>query len=138
MPGAKEIKEMMMDRIKKRSKLVRPMMIPFILYIGALVISVNYLDTISTNWKYGIALLPVVPAVWMALGVIKAINQLDELEQKIMFEGAAFSLLTTTLGLMVFGFLKQVWVEQPSFPYIIIFMMFMWLIGKLRGNRKYR
>ncbi|HSG24629.1 MAG TPA: hypothetical protein VLA32_00810 [Anaerolineales bacterium] len=129
---------MMIDRIKKRSKLVRPMMIPFILYIGALVISVNYLDTISTNWKYGIALLPVVPAVWMALGVIKAINQLDELEQKIMFEGAAFSLLTTTLGLMVFGFLKQVGVEQPSFPYIIIFMMFMWLIGKLRGNRKYR
>ena len=127
-----------MDKIKRRSKLIRPMLVPLILYIGALVISVNYLDSISSNWKFAIALLPVVPALWIALGVIKAINQLDELEQKIMFEGAAFSLLTTTLGLMVFGFLKQVGVEQPSFPYIVLFMMFMWLIGKLRGNRKYR
>ena len=127
-----------MDKIKRRSKLIRPMLVPLILYIGALVISVTYLDSISSNWKYAIALLPVVPALWIALGVIKAINQLDELEQKIMFEGAAFSLLTTTLGLMVFGFLKQVGVEQPSFPYIVLFMMFMWLIGKLRGNRKYR
>ena len=127
-----------MDRLKRRSKLIRPMLVPLILYIGALVISVNYLDTVSSFWKYGIALLPVVPAVWIALGVIKAINQLDELEQKIMLEGAAFSLLITTLGLMVFGFLKQVGVEQPSFPYIILFMMFMWLIGKLRGNQKYR
>jgi len=129
---------MMMDRIKRRSKLIRPMLVPLILYIGALVISVNYLEAITSNWKYAIALLPVVPAVWIALGVIKAINQLDELEQKIMLEGAAFSLLITTLGMMVFGFLKQVGVEQPSFPYIILFMMFMWLIGKLRGNRKYR
>ena len=127
-----------MDKIKRRSKLIRPMLVPLILYIGALVISVNYLDSISSNWKFAIALLLVVPALWIALGVIKAINQLDELEQKIMFEGAAFSLLTTTLGLMVFGFLKQVGVEQPSFPYIVLFMMFMWLIGKLRGNRKYR
>lgn len=127
-----------MDRIKRRSKLIRPMLVPLILYIGALVISVNYLEAITSNWKYAIALLPVVPAVWIALGVIKAINQLDELEQKIMLEGAAFSLLITTLGMMVFGFLKQVGVEQPSFPYIILFMMFMWLIGKLRGNRKYR
>ena len=127
-----------MDKIKRRSKLIRPMLVPLILYIGALVISVTYLDSISSNWKFAIALLPVVPALWIALGVIKAINQLDELEQKIMFEGAAFSLLTTTLGLMVFGFLKQVGVEQPSFPYIVLFMMFMWLIGKLRGNRKYR
>lgn len=127
-----------MDRIKRRSKLIRPMLVPLILYIGALVISVNYLEAITSNWKYAIALLPVVPAVWIALGVIKAINQLDELEQKIMLEGAAFSLLITTLGMMVFGFLKQVGVEQPSFPYIILFMMFMWLIGKLRGNRKYK
>lgn len=127
-----------MDRFKRRSKLIRPMLVPLVLYIGALVISVNYLDSISSNWKYAIALLPVVPAVWIALGVIKAINQLDELEQKIMLEGAAFSLLITTLGMMVFGFLKQVGVEQPGFPYIILFMMFMWLVGKLRGNRKYR
>jgi hypothetical protein len=127
-----------MDRIKRRSKLIRPMLIPLVLYIGALAISVTWLDTITSGWKYVVALLPVFPAIFITTGVINAINQLDELEQKIMLEGAAFSLLITTLGLMVFGFLKQVGVEQPSFPYIIIFMMFMWLIGKLRGNRKYK
>jgi UDP-N-acetylmuramyl pentapeptide phosphotransferase/UDP-N-acetylglucosamine-1-phosphate transferase len=114
------------------------MLIPLVLYIGALVIMVTYLDTVTSGWKYVIALLPVFPAIFIALGVINAINQLDELEQKIMLEAAAFSLLITTLGLMVFGFLKQVGVEQPSNPYIIIFMMFMWLVGKLRGNRKYK
>jgi hypothetical protein len=127
-----------MDRIKRRSKLIRPMLIPLVLYIGALAISVTWLDTITSGWKYVVALLPVFPAIFITTGVINAINQLDELEQKIMLEGAAFSLLITTLGLMVFGFLKQVGVEQPSFPYIIIFMMFMWLVGKLRGNRKYK
>lgn len=127
-----------MNRIKRRGKLIIPMLIPLALYIGALVISVTYLDRVTSNWKYGIALLPVLPATFIALGVINAINQLDELEQKIMLEGAAFSLLITTLGLMVFGFLKQVGVEQPGYPFIIIFMMFMWVIGKLRGNRKYK
>jgi len=127
-----------MDNIKRRSKLTRPMLIPLVLYIGAVAIMATYLDSITSGWKYVIALLPVLPAIFIALGVINAINQLDELERRIMLEGAAFSLMTTTLGLMVFGFLKQVGVEQPSAPFIIIFMMFMWLVGKLRGNRKYK
>jgi hypothetical protein len=114
------------------------MLIPLVLYISAVVIMATTLDSITSGWKYVIALLPVFPAIFIALGVINAINQLDELERRIMLEGAAFSLLTTTLGLMVFGFLKQVGVEQPTAPYIIIFMMFMWLVGKLRGNRKYK
>jgi UDP-N-acetylmuramyl pentapeptide phosphotransferase/UDP-N-acetylglucosamine-1-phosphate transferase len=127
-----------MENIKRRAKLIRPMLIPLVLYIGAVVIMATYLDTVTSGWKYVIALLPVLPAIFIALGVINAINQLDELERTIMLEGAAFSLLTTTLGLMVFGFLKQVGVEQPTAPFIIIFMMFMWLVGKLRGNRKYK
>jgi hypothetical protein len=114
------------------------MLLPLILYIGALAIMTTYLDTVTTGWKYALALLPVFPAIFIALGVINAINQLDELERTIMLEAAAFSLLITTLGLMVFGFLKQVGVEQPTAPYIILFMMFMWLVGKLRGNRKYK
>ena len=127
-----------MDRIKRRSKLLKPMLVPLMLYIGALVIMVTWLETVSSGWKYALALLPVLPAIFIALGVIKAINQLDELERTIMLEAAAFSLLITTLGLMVFGFLKQVGVEQPTAPFIILFMMLMWLIGKLRGNRKYK
>jgi hypothetical protein len=114
------------------------MLIPFVLYVGALVIMTTYLDSVTSGWKYVIALLPVVPAVFITLGVINAINQLDELERRIMLEAAVFSLMTTTLGLMVFGFLKQVGVEQPTAPYIILFMMFMWLVGKLHGNRKYK
>lgn len=127
-----------MNTIKRRARLIRPMLVPLVLYIGALVIMVTYLDSVTSGWKYVIALLPVFPAIFIALGVINAINQLDELERRIMLEAAAFSLLTTTLGLMVFGFLKQVGVEQPTNPYIIIFMMFMWLVGKLLGNRKYK
>ncbi|MEN8242659.1 MAG: hypothetical protein ABFS17_12105 [Chloroflexota bacterium] len=127
-----------MDNIKRSSKLIKPMLIPLGLYIGALAIMVTWLDTVTSGWKYAIALLPVLPAIFIVLGVIKAINQLDELEQKIMFEAAAFSLLVTTLGLMVFGFLKQVGVEQPTSPFIILFMMVMWMVGKMRGNRKYK
>jgi UDP-N-acetylmuramyl pentapeptide phosphotransferase/UDP-N-acetylglucosamine-1-phosphate transferase len=127
-----------MENIKRRAKLIRPLLIPLVLYIGAVAIMASYLDTVTSGWKYVIALLPVLPAIFIALGVINAINQLDELERTIMLEAAAFSLLLTTMGLMVFGFLKQVGVEQPSAPYIILFMMFMWLVGKLRGNRKYK
>jgi UDP-N-acetylmuramyl pentapeptide phosphotransferase/UDP-N-acetylglucosamine-1-phosphate transferase len=127
-----------MDRVKHRAKLIRPLLIPFVLYVGALVIMVAYLDSVTSGWKYVIALLPVLPAIFITLGVINAINQLDELERRIMLEAAVFSLMTTTLGLMIFGFLKQVGVEQPPSPFIIIFMMFMWLLGKLLGNRKYK
>ena len=54
----------------------------FIIYIALLAISLNLIENNpNSTWRYIVALLPMIPGVVIALGVVRAIIQMDELEQ---------------------------------------------------------
>lgn len=55
------------------------LILPLITYIGLLAISLNWIENNpNSNWKYVVALLPTIPGVVIALGVVRAIMHLDE------------------------------------------------------------
>lgn len=127
-----------MKRIKERLILIRPLFVPLILYIGTLAISANsqFADPLTlVNWL--VMALPIIPAVFLGLGLIKAINKLDELERKIIYEAASFSFVVTFLALMGFGFFTRADIQVTNPLYISLFMAVLLLIGKLLGNRRY-
>ena len=128
-----------MKRIKERAKLVRPLLIPLIIYIGLLTFSFFWLNN-NPNDKWGvtIALLPIIPAIFIGFGVLKAIGKLDEMERRVLLEGAAFSFMGTFLLLTAIGLLDQVNFPQPNGIYISAFMLFLWLIGKFWAQKKYK
>ena len=44
-------------------------------------------DHPDSPWRYEVALTPMIPGIWMAAGVVRAIQKLDELERRILLEG---------------------------------------------------
>jgi hypothetical protein len=129
----------MFERIKQRAKLIRPLLIPFIFYIGLLAFSLKWLEeNPDSSWRIAVALLPLIPGIFIALGIVRAILQLDELERRILLEGIAFSFAMTFILVLSFGLLDIAGVPMLNGSYIALFMAVFWLIGKLWGNWKYK
>jgi uncharacterized membrane protein len=129
----------MFERIKQRAKLIRPLLIPFIFYIGLLAFSIKWLEeNPESSWRIVVALLPLIPGILIALGIVHAITQLDELERRILLEGIAFSFAMTFILVLSYGLLDLAGVTILNGSYIALFMAIFMLIGKLWGNRRYR
>jgi hypothetical protein len=127
------------ERIKKRAKLIRPLFIPLILYIGLLTFAMFWLlANEDSPWRYVVVLTPMIPGIFIALGIVRMIGQLDEMERRILLEGAAFSFALTLILMLSLGFLEAAGMEPISGMYVAMLMASLWIIGKLWGNWRYR
>jgi hypothetical protein len=77
------------------------------------------------------------PAIWIAVGVIRAVRKLDELARGILYEGLAIAALMTFLLLLGLGLLELAGFPSPNSAYLALFMAVAWLIGKLLVARRY-
>ncbi len=129
----------MIERAKERFPLIRPLLIPVLLYIGLLVWSLNWLQSHPDSaWRYLVALAPMLPGIFIALGILRAIRRLDELAQKILLEGMSVSFFFTLILTLSLGLLSMAGLPQPNTVYISLFMVVMWLAGKLFFSGKYQ
>lgn len=129
----------MKDRIRYRLGLIRPLLVPLILYIGTLAFAMQWLAANpNTGWRYVVALAPMLPGIWMALGMLRAMVRLDELERRILLEAAAGSFAITLLLMLSMGLLGFAGLAQLNGVYIAGLMAMLWLLGKLWGNWKNR
>ncbi len=129
----------MLERIKERRKLIRPLLVPCILYIGLLAFSTNWAtENPESPWRVAVALTPMLPGIVIAFGVVRAIMQLDELERKALLEGLAVSFMGTLMLVMSMGLLSAAGIVQLNGAYIALFMVVLWFIGKLWATRRYQ
>jgi hypothetical protein len=129
----------MIERAKERFPLIRPLLIPVLLYIGLLAWSLNWLQSHPDSaWRYLVALAPMLPGIFIALGILRAIRRLDELAQKILLEGMSVSFFFTLILTLSLGLLSMAGLPQPNTVYISLFMVVMWLAGKLFFSGKYQ
>lgn len=127
-----------MVRFKERFKMLRPVLVPFVFYIGALAFSASWLeDNPDSSFRSFLSLVPIFPAIWIAFSLVNFLKKLDELEQRIINEAASFSFMFTFLLLLTMSFLGQAGIEMPDPVFIVMFMVVFLLIGKIRGNRRY-
>lgn len=128
----------MIERFKARAKLIRPLLFPFMFYIGLLAFSINWLGRHSDSpWRYAVALTPMLPGFWIALGVVQAIRRLDELERRILLEALSVSFMGTFILVLSLGLLKIAGLPAVNGAYIALFMAVLWLVAKLLIHRKY-
>ena len=128
----------MIERAKARAKLIRPLLIPLGLYLVLIWFSSNWLETLPQGpWRYALALTPMLPGIWIAVGILRAIQKLDELERLILLEGMAVSFLATLILVISLGFLQMAGMPPISGVYIGLFMLVSWLAAKLALHRKY-
>jgi hypothetical protein len=126
------------QRIQQRTRYLRPLLIPFILYICLLALAVNWAPKIeNTLYSYIVALLPMIPGLFLAYGIVKITSKFDEMERRILLEAVAFSFIFTLILLLSFGLLGLVGVPQPDSIFIALLMIILLAFGKLRGNWRY-
>jgi hypothetical protein len=127
------------QRIKERAKLIRPLLIPLILYLGLLVVAVSWAPNLEGSpWGYVVALFPLIPGLFLTFGVVRVTSKIDEMERRIILEAVAFGFIFTLLLLLSFALLGLVGVPQPGNPWIVAIMCFSVVFGKLWGNWRYR
>ncbi len=129
----------MLERLKARWKLIRPLLLPLALYLillsaGVYLVSENLL---SPPWSYAAALAPMLPGVWIALGMARAMRQFDELERRVLQEALSISFALTMLVTLGLGFLDMAGLPAVSPIYIPLFMGTVWFAAKLIIHRKY-
>lgn len=128
----------MIERFKARAKLIRPLLFPLLLYIGLLAFSINWLGRHPDSvWRYAAALTPMLPGIWIAVGVVRAIRRLDELERRILLEALSVSFMGTLILVLSLGFLQFAGLPAVNGSYIGFFMAVLWLVAKLVIHRKY-
>lgn len=76
-----------------------------------------------------IALIPVIPTVFVVIAVMRALRDSDELQQKIQLQAVTFSAIVTGLITFSYGFLENI--GFPHLPSLFIFplMIALWGIG---------
>lgn len=90
------------------------------LYAGALFFSISFLlASPESPWKVWVSLLPVLPVLLTTVVVIRALGQLDELQQRIQLQGFATSFAVVGLATFSYGFLENV--GFPHIPYVWVF-----------------
>ena len=129
----------MIERIKERLPLIRPLFVPLILYIGLLAFAMNWLDgNPELTWRFPVALLPMVPGLFLVVGLVRAIGRLDELARKILLESMVFAFALTLILTMGLGLLGIAGLTPPNTIYIALFMSLAWLAGKFWITRRYQ
>ena len=127
------------QRMRKFAQRVRPLLVPLILYLGLLALAVLWVPRMETSpWRYVVAMLPMVPGLFLAFGIVRVSSRLDEMENRILLEAVAFSFVSTLILLLSFGLLGLTGVPQPSPINTVFVMCVLLIIGKLWGNWRYR
>ena|ERR1035441_8732854 len=89
-------------------------------------------------WKYVIALLPVLPALWFATLFAHTFGEMDELQRKIQLEALAFAFSAAVILTLGYGFLQHAGLPVPNWVWVWPLMGMCWLIGKVLAQRRYR
>lgn len=110
------------------------------LYIVLLIASISVLThfELPKVAQFVIALIPVIPTVFVLIAVMRALRDSDELQQKIQLQAVTFSAIVTGLITFSYGFLENI--GFPHFPTTFVFPIMIALWGVVAGilARKYQ
>ena len=117
----------------------RDFTIIIIAYVIIIIVSRLILDNLGDSpWRYPIALLPVVPVVFLVIAFLRYLSGIDELQQRIQLQAVGFAAGTTGLLTFAYGFLELM--GFPRFSTFLIFpmMIMLWGIGLSYFSRRYQ
>jgi hypothetical protein len=108
-------------------------------YLMVLVGSVTVLQANpGAEWRYYVAVLPVVPAVLSLWIFIRVLSRLDELHRRIQVQAFGFSLGATALVTFAYGFLEGVGMPHLSWTFVLPLMAILWGVGTAIFSVRYR
>src|SRR5712692_8445237 len=108
-------------------------------YLMFLVGSVTILQSNpNASWRYYVALLPLLPTVFVLLIFVRSLSRLDELQKRIQMKAFGFSLGATALVTFGYGFLEGVGLPHLNWTYVLPLMAILWGVGAAYFTIRYR
>jgi hypothetical protein len=111
-------------------------MIAYTVIIIASRLILNHLG--NSLWRFPIALLPVIPVIFLILAFMRYLAAIDELQQKIQLQAIGFAVGTTGLLTFAYGFLEPAGFPQFSTFFIFPMMIMLWGLGLSYYSRSYQ
>ncbi|MEX0324494.1 MAG: hypothetical protein AB3N33_00240 [Puniceicoccaceae bacterium] len=84
-----------------------------------------------------IALVPMLPIIWLMQIIMSCMRNLDELQQKIQLEAVVFAAVLTALFTVAYGFLEKIGYPKLDTIWIFPMLMVLWTIGQAIARRRY-
>lgn len=110
-----------------------------IVYVVLLIVSIGLIQANpNASWRYAVAVLPVIPAIFGALALVRYVGKIDELQRRIQLDGFAFSFGVTAILTFTYGFLENAGLPPISFIWVLPLMIFLWGIGTAIASARYR
>lgn len=99
-------------------------------YLMMLVGSVTILQANPTaDWRYLVAVLPVIPAALVVWLFVRAIGRLDEVRKRMHMQAFALSLGGTALVTFGYGFLEGAGLPHLNWTFVTPLMALLWGLG---------
>src|SRR5438093_10009135 len=92
----------------------------------------------DADWRYWVAVLPVLPAgivVWL---VVRQLGRLDEVQKRTQMQALGFSIAATALVTFGYGFLESAGLPRMSATFVLPLMAAFWGLGLLALALRYR
>lgn len=89
-------------------------------------------------WRIPLALIPVIPAIFAILALLRFFSRLDELQRRIQLEAFAFSSVGTGLLTLSYGFLERVGFPVIDWSFTLPLLIVLWFIGLLLASWRYQ
>ena len=118
---------------------LRELMSSIAAYAIVLIISILILNSAPKEaiWRPVVALLPMLPAVFVIIAVVRELKRIDELQQRIQLEALAIAFMGTAFLTFSYGFLENVGFPHISWFAVWPIMAVLWLMGLAISRRRY-
>jgi hypothetical protein len=91
----------------------------------------------DSPWRFGWALLPVLPLVWVAVAFIRHLRRVDAYVRQLLFQGLSAGFAVAMVAAVTCGFLMIAGLEMPDVSWIIFSAgMLGWAVARIIGNRR--
>jgi hypothetical protein len=87
--------------------------------------------------RYVVILIPVLPIGFVFWAMIKWVQGLDEMQQRIQLEAAVFSLGVTGMLFFALGLLERAGLETLNMVWVLPMIIVFWGFGQIIARRRY-
>jgi hypothetical protein len=106
-------------------------------YMVCLMVAMGLLkDHPQAAWRYPVALLPIVPALFIPFAVRSFIRQMDEMQRRIQLEGMGFAFAASAVVTFAYGLLQNTGLPQVNWMWVWPVMAPLWCLGLVIARRR--
>ena len=110
--------------------------------LAYLMVLVGVVTVVQANsqaeWRYLIALVPVLPAGLVVALVVRSLARLDEVQKRTQMQALGFAMAATGLVTFGYGFLEGVGLPHLNPTFVLPMMTLLWAIGVVALTLRYR